>query len=527
MDELRPAQKWWIALAVVPAGLVQAVDATSVSIAIPNMMTSLRADLDQIQWVVTISLLMQTLLMPTAGWLSGRFGRRRLFIGGLLFVMVATLLCSLSWSLQSLIFFRAILGLGAGVLQPVTMTILFNAFPPEQRGTAMGVFNMSIALGLIIGRFGGYLVDAFDWRMIFFLTLPFSLSSAALGYVMLPRDEPQQHHSGVDIWGILTMGGFLIPLMIALSRGRFEGWDAAMIRGLFGLSALSLAAFVTIELRISNPLVELRLFRNFNFAMGSLVQLMVSILFSSSTFLLNIFLQRVYQFTPTQVGVLMFPQGIVYGIGSLAAGRLSDYMNPRLPLLIGLLCFAVVYFWLGGISPVATGAALMAMLCLRSFSFSCVNSPNTLMTLQALPADKVAMGTGLFSMSRGIAGTLGVALTTSFLEHQRATHAIALAQQQGFIALPSQWALTQLHNMFLGVGDHASLVQVKALAQLYGMMLAEATVTAYQDIFMLSGFLSLLNLLPALLRRRHVKQDVATTPAASSATEIGRNPSTR
>jgi hypothetical protein len=323
----------------------------------------------------------------------------------------------------------------------------------------------------------------------------------------------------VDIWGILTMGGFLVPLMIALTRGRFEGWDAAQVRGLFALSAVSFAAFITLELRLTHPLVDLRLYRNFNFAMGSLVQFLVSILFSSATFLLNIFLQRVYQFTPSQVGVLMFPQGVVYGLGSFGAGRLSDFMNPRIPLMIGLICFAVVYFWLGGISPVATSAALMTMLCLRSFSFSCVNSPNSLMTLQALPDDKVGMGTGLFSVSRGIAGTLGIALTATFLEHQRAMHAIELAQQQGVIDMPSEWALTELNRVFLSLGDAVDLAQVKAAAYLQSMLFEEATISAYQDIFILSGFISLFNILPALLRKRGRK-----APAPTAATDAVEQP---
>lgn len=366
----------------------------------------------------------------------------------------------------------------------------------------MGLFNSSIALGLIIGRFGGFMVEAFDWRMIFLLTLPFSISSAALGFFMLQDEAPAQRKTGVDIWGILTMGGFLVPLMIALARGRFVGWDSSLIRSLFAISAGSFVAFLIIELRIRNPLVDLRLYRNFNFAMGSLVQFLVSILFSSSTFLLNIFLQRVYQFTPSQVGILMFPQGVVYGIGSMTSGKLSDYMNPRIPLLIGLIGFAVIYFWLGGLSPVATSAIIMTMMCLRSFSFSCVNSPNSLMTLGALPEDKVPMGSGLFAVSRGIAGTISIALTTTFLEHQRTIHAIDLAQQQAWITMPSEWTMNALHGAFTGAGDHAALAQVKASAQFYRMILSEATVTAYQDIFMLSGFISLFNIIPALLRRR-------------------------
>jgi EmrB/QacA subfamily drug resistance transporter len=501
MNPDQATYKWWIALTVVPAGLISAVDSTSVSIAIPNMMTSLRADLDQIQWVVTISLIMQTLLMPAAGWLSGVLARRDLFVSSLGIICLGTILCMFAWSLESLVFFRAILGFGAGILQPISITLLYGAFPAHQRGTAMGLFNTSVALGLIIGRFGGFLIDAFDWRMIFLLTLPFSVGSAILGFFTIPRlRQPGQW--SIDIWGIISMGGFLIPLLVALTQGRFEGWDSAYIRSLFANSIASFFAFITIELRSKTPLVDLRLYRHVNFALGSLLQFLVMILFSSSTFLLNIFLQRVYHYTPSQVGLLMLPQGIVYGLGSMWAGRLSDYVNPRLPMVFGLICFSIVYYWLGSITVFATAMIIMSMLCLRSFSFSCVNSPNTLLTLRALPEDKVSMGSGLFSVARGIAGTLGVAISAAFLEHRRTIHATQLAQQQGLIELPAQWTLSGLRHTFSGAGDIASLAQTKALAHLHQMMLAEATTAAYQDIFLISAFISVFNLLPALLRRR-------------------------
>lgn len=157
MNPNSASYKWWIALAIVPAGLISAIDGTSVGIAIPSMMTSLRADLDQIQWVVTTYTLIQTLLMPMAGWFTALLWCRNLFVGSLIVFNVGTVLCSFAWSAESLIVFRAVQGIGGGPLQPVTMAILYSAFPPAQRGTTVGLFNMFIALGLIIGRFGGFL----------------------------------------------------------------------------------------------------------------------------------------------------------------------------------------------------------------------------------------------------------------------------------------------------------------------------------------------------------------------------------
>jgi EmrB/QacA subfamily drug resistance transporter len=500
-----PSYKWWIALTVVPAGLISAIDSTSVGIAIPSMMVNLRADLDQIQWIVTAYLIIQTLIMPMAGWLTGLVGSRNLFVCSLVLFNVGTVLSSLAWNAESLIFFRALQGIGGGPLQPVSMAVLYSAFPPDQRGTAVGLFNLSIALGLIIGRFGGFLVEAFNWRMIFYLTIPFGVFSAVMGFFLVPQTE-QRRQWTIDIWGILTMGSFLVPLLVGLTQGRRHGWDAPVVQALLVLSVVSLVAFIMIELRSKNPLVELRLYKNFNFAMGSIVNSMVTVLFMSSTFLINIFLQQVYQFTPSQVGMLMFPQGVVYGLGSISSGRLSDFTDPRIPLALGLGCFALVYYYLGSISALATAGALMAMLCLRSFSFSCVNSPNMLLSLRSLPEDQVRMATGLFSVARGIAGTLGVAMSATFIEHRRDIHAMQLAQEQGLLEVPSQWVMTDLQQMFEGQGDIAGMARLKAGVHMRGMMLEEAAIAAYQDFFLVSACISLFTLIPGLMRKATSKR---------------------
>ncbi|MGE3538013.1 MAG: DHA2 family efflux MFS transporter permease subunit [Candidatus Tectimicrobiota bacterium] len=518
MSPEHPTYKWWVALTVVPAGLISAIDSTSVGIAIPSMMTDLRADLDHIQWVVTTYLLMQTLLMPMTGWLTALVGRRNLFVASLVLFNFGTVLCSLAWSVESLIVCRIFQALGGGPLQPVSMAILYSAFPPQQRGTAVGLFNMSVAFGLIIGRFGGYLVELFDWRMIFYMTIPFGVLSSVLGWFVIPKTTQQRQWS-IDPWGLLTLAGFLIPLLLAFSQGRYEGWDSGYIRSLFVCALLSLVAFVVVELQVKTPVVDLRLYRNTDFALGSVVNLMVTILFTSSSFLINVFLQRVYQYTPIQVGTLMLPQGLLYGCGSMIAGRLSDLADPRMPLLLGLVGFSVVYYWLGSISAEATAVALMTMFCLRSLSYSCVNSPNMLLSLRSLPEDKVGMGTGLFSVARGIAGTLGVAVCASFLEYRRDVHGLFLAEEQGLHELSSQWATEDMQRFFMDDGDGRGTAQVRAAARLNSLLENDATVAAYQDVFLCSALISLFTILPGLLRQSAAKKEPEAEAAPVTAGE--------
>jgi DHA2 family multidrug resistance protein len=187
--------------------------------------------------------------------------------------------------------------------------------------------------------------------------------------------------------------------------------------------------------------------------------------------------------------VLTFHEGWIFGLGALLAGPLSGRTDPRLPLIGGLVGFAIVYFWLGGISAVATSTLIVGLLCLRSFSYAWVNVPNMLMTPRTLPEDQVGMATGLFSVARSISGTLGVALSATLWEHQRATHAIELAQQQGSLELPSQWTMTSLQQTFASLGEGTSVAQMQATAYFHDLMVSEATITAYQDIFLLSGYI--------------------------------------
>ena len=343
------------------------------------------------------------------------------------------------------------------------------------------------------------MVETFDWRMIFYMTLPFGIVSAVLGWCLLPRTTTQRHWT-LDPWGLLTLAGFLVPLLLACAQGRHQGWDSAYIWTLVLLAALSLGTFILVELRVPTPVVDLRLYRNRNFALGSVVNFLVTVLFMSSTFLLNIFLQRVYQYTPMQVGVLMFPQGVLFGLGSLGAGRLSDWTDPRLPLVVGLALFSLVYYWLGSITAVATSLALMSMLCLRSFSFSCVNAPNMLLSLRTIPEAQLGMATGLFAVARGVAGTLGVALSASVVEYRRAVHAVWLADEQGLRDLPTQWVTTELQQFFVAEGDTRSLAEVRGAAHLHALLHEEASIAAYQDVFLYSALLSLAAILPALLR---------------------------
>jgi EmrB/QacA subfamily drug resistance transporter len=219
--------------------LTQGLNFGTLNVALPSMMTNLRADVETIQWVVTSFMVTRTVVMPTIGWVSAVAGPRTFYLLGLLIYIVGSVLCGLSWSVSSLVFFRVIQALGAGPLFPLSMGMLYEVFPAHQRGLAMGIFMAGISVGPAIGpSIGGYLVEHLNWRMIFYMNLPMGLISlAAVAFILPKRGRPR--YVSLDKFGLLTMIALLVPLLLALIQGRHEGWDSRYIQTLFAIAIVS------------------------------------------------------------------------------------------------------------------------------------------------------------------------------------------------------------------------------------------------------------------------------------------------
>jgi DHA2 family multidrug resistance protein len=311
---------------------------TAVNIAIPAIMSSLSASLDQIQWVLTGFAITRTVLIPSVGWLGGRIGDRNLFMLSMAIFTAGSLLCSVSWNADSLVFFRIIQAVGAGPLIAVAMSIMFEAFPRHERGMAMGLFMTGWSIGPFFGPLlGGYLVQYVDWRAIFYINIPFGLLSIAAAYFMLPQKKKEEEKPPFDLPGFLTLTGGTVTLLLALSQGQELGWGSQWIAGLFFASAVLWALFVAAELRSRKPYIEVRHFRSFNFGLANLIIFFRVFGFRGANFLLSLFLQRGLNYTPIQAGLFLLPGAVITGTVSPAAGILSDRLTPRVPLLLGLV----------------------------------------------------------------------------------------------------------------------------------------------------------------------------------------------
>ena len=500
-------QVQWGAVISVLLGMVAfAFSVSSLNIAIPRIMADLSADVDRIQWVVTGMDMAQTVVMPMVGWLGGMLGNRNLFLTGISISLVGACLGGMAWNLEALIVFQILQGIGAGLMQPTLIAILYGLFPVQRRGLAIALSMTAFGFGPTIGPIlAGYLVEHVSWRATFYVQVPIALASFILTFATIPN-VIESRGRRIDFSGLLTMSVFLISLLLALTQGRKEEWTSPYIIGLFALSGISFLLFVVIELTVANPMVDLRLYRHLSFSMGCLLAFLSTVVFRGAGFLMAVFVQQTLKYTPIRAGYVTAPSGIAFGVMSYLAGKLSDRYGPKLPIVIGILLFLWVFFGYAEMNRWSTMCVILQIMILRPLAYGLANSPTNFAALQTLPELSVRMGSGLFSLVRGVASSFGVAIGATLLERRKQVHILQFSEDAGYAVNSLRDTLDGLQGHLAHFGtsqDHPLL----PLAMLGQYMREEAVFAAYQDLFIVGGMLSVVTLILVFLlpgRRRLV-----------------------
>ncbi|MFQ5902151.1 MAG: DHA2 family efflux MFS transporter permease subunit [Candidatus Binatia bacterium] len=487
--------KWWIFLIVSLGTLSVALGMTAVNIAIPTLMSSLSASLDKIQWVLIGFMITRTVLIPSVGWLGGRIGDRNLFILSMAIFTAGSLLCSISWSADSLIFFRIIQAVGAGPLIAVAMSIMFEAFPRHERGLAMGLFMTGWSIGPFFGPLlGGYLIEHVNWRAIFYINVPFGLLSIAAAYLILPQKKKGEERTPFDLLGFLTLTGGTVTLLLALSQGQELGWGSQLIVELFCASAVLLALFVVAELRSRNPYIEVRHFRSLNFSLSNLIIFFRVFGFRGANFLISLFLQRGLNYSPLQAGIFLLPGAVITGAVSPAAGILSDRLSPKVPLFLGLVILVFAVYGLSTITLWTSMTGIFLLIAFKSAGQSVINAPLNTVALGALPEGKVRMGSGIIGLSRGLGESFAIAILSFLLERHTFLNLESMTPLRGahLSETVRHNVLTQIQGILLHAGEYGTALEDKAQALLGYSLLKEAVTRAYQEIFLLIAVIYIL-----------------------------------
>jgi MFS transporter, DHA2 family, multidrug resistance protein len=441
--------------------------------------------------------------MPSVGWLSARIGNKSLFMVSLIIFTVASCLSGAAWNVDALIIFRIFQGIGAGALMPVAMVIIFEAFPPEERGLAMGVYGIGATFGPAIGpTLGGYLTDQFSWHLIFYINVPVGIIGMVLAAIIL---QPDKHKKAIyfDILGFITMAVFLGSLLAALSQGQRKGWTSFYIISLFSIAAFGLATFLWAERVAKEPFIDLSVYKTFPHTMATLVFVIQGFGLYGSTFLIPLYFESMLDYTALQAGLLMLPMAVVVAILLPLAGRMADRMDGRIPIMFGVVFSALSLYWLSFVDLRTSKLTAYLMLIVRGLGIGCIFAPLMSLALKCLPQEKTAVGSGLMNVSRQIGGAFGVAVIGVLLDRREVFHHSLYAQAQNLSSFATKQYLSHLQGIFQKLGSVEITAYHKALAMLQVMVEKHAKVASFDDCFLIAGLTFLLALIPSMLIRSH------------------------
>lgn len=405
------ARKWWALAAVGSGVLLSTIDGSIVNISLNTLVAVFQSNLSTVEWVALSYLLTLTCLLLLMGRLGDMFGKRKVYAAGFVLFTIASILCGLAPNIGALIGFRALQAIGAAMIQAVGPALLVTAFPPQERGTALGAIGSFVAAGILIGpALGGLLLRYVGWQSIFFVNIPVGIVGTWLTLRSIAADPPAPRGQVFDLVGAGLLMASLFGLLLALTEGPIWGWGDLRILGLLALFLVGSVLFVVWELRFPSPMINLRMFRNAAFSLNLLAGFVLFLGLSFNLLLTPLFFQLVYRFDLQTTGLLLMALPLTLSLTSPISGRLSDRIGPRTLTIAGLCLTAA---GLGGISFTRADTPVIQMvlfLLLLGAGVGLFQSPNNSTVLGNAPPEALGVASGLLAVMRTLGQTAGIAI---------------------------------------------------------------------------------------------------------------------
>lgn len=492
---------------------MQLIDTSIVNVALPHIMGNLGADLDDASWVVTAYVFANVLVIPMTGWLSAYFGRRRYYIGSIILFVTASVLCGQSTSIWQLVAFRFIQGIGGGGLLPVSRVVMVESYPPEDLGLANAIFGMGVVTGPTIGpTLGGWLTTNYSWPWIFMVNLPVGIVAVILAFLFVPEAEGRKSPSRIDWWGIgLLMLGFG-SLQVVLERGEKDNWFSAhYILILTILAIMGIIAFIWREMTAENPVVDIRVLRNRNLAIGSIFGFIMGFGLYSSVFIFPVFTQNLLGYSAMQTGLILLPGGLAAALMMPVIGILLKKGVP--PQLLATFGFGIFFIFCWVLSKQDLQSGQMDFfwpLILRGLGLGSLSVPINTIALTGIFGHDLSEGSGFLSMSRQLGGSFGIALVATFIDWREAFHRNILGSYINRYRQPVQQRVHRLVSGLMARGSSLSTAHQQTDAILNGIVMRQSILMSYEDTFLVVGvfFLVCIPLLLFTFQRKKVKNEI-------------------
>ncbi len=515
----RGTLKWIITLAASLGAILEVIDTSITNVALPDIRGNLGATLSEAGWVSTAYACANVVIIPLSAWLGDRFGRKNYFVFSLVGFTLSSVLCGLSPSLGFLIAARVLQGLAGGGLLAKAQAVIFETFVPAERGSAQAIFGLGVIAGPALGPvLGGWLTDHMGWRWIFFINIPFGILAVMACLIFFPADEPDKlDRTGRVDWtgiGLLALG--LASFQTMLEEGQQDDWfGSRFITTMAVLAFAGLVSFVWWELHTDKPAVNLRVLRHPSMIGGSMYSAILGMGIYGIMFAIPVFVQDYLHYTATQSGVLQVPGAIASGITMIAYGKFLSRYEPRLMVGIGALMTTSTGILLMGLNPDTGVQTIFWPLILRAVGSVMMFMPLSLATLGPLPRNEVAAGSGIYSLTRQMGSSIGIALITTMVSRRMAAHRAVLVSH---ITAYRQPVLDRLHGMtagFGGVNGDPTAAQHRALGMIDRIVDGQSALIAYSDIFSYVATAFVVSL-PLLLLLGGAKSKAAQEAAAAA-----------
>lgn len=501
---------WLIAVVVSLAAFMEVLDTSIANVALPHIAGSLAASNDESTWVLTSYLVSNAIVLPLSGWLAGLFGRKRFFLLCILSFTISSLLCGAATSLGTLIFFRVLQGAGGGGLQPTAQAILADTFPPQQRGLAFALYGITAVIAPTIGpTLGGWLTDNYTWRWIFYINLPIGILTLLLVLRMV-EDPPALRRAPaaavrVDYIGIALLAVGIGALQVVLDRGQQDDWfGSRFITTLSIVSAVGLVSLIVWELYHRHPVIDIRLYKNFNFAASNLMMFMLGVVYFSSLVMVPQFLQTLLGYTAELAGLVLSASGVVLLLGMPVVGQLTTKVPTKYLIAFGWLCLAAsMYYSTQRLNLQISFRVAMWLRVAQAAGLPFLFVPITLSSYVGLPAEKSGDAAGLINFMRNIGASVGTSFVTTMIARRAQFHQSVLSYHTTPYKLEFQQTVTGLSQQVVLSGTSPADAQQQAYGIIYSQMLAQSQTLAYIDTFMMLAIAAGIMFLVAFLVRRN------------------------
>ena len=504
---------WLIGVVVAMAAFMEVLDTSIANVALPYMAGSLGASNDESTWVLTSYLVSNAIVLPISGWLAGLFGRKRFFTLCICIFTLASVFCGSAASLGMLLLFRILQGAGGGGLQPMAQAILADVFPPEKRGVAFALYGITAIMAPTIGpTLGGWITDNYSWRWIFFINLPVGILALFL-VLRLVEDPPflrRTTRAGVrvDYIGIALLALGVGALQVVLDKGQEDDWfGSRFITNLIVISAVCLIGLVIWEWRHKAPIIDVHLFKSFNFAAANVMMFLFGVLLFSSLVMMPQFLQTVLGYTAENAGLVLSGGGFVVLMEMPIVGTLAGKYPAKYIIAVGWLALAIgMYVSTVRLDTLISFRSAAVLRVAQSFGLGLLFVPVTLAGYIGMPAEKSNSVAGLINFMRNIGSSVGTSLVTTLLARRAQFHQVVLSQHTSRFDPSLQNQVKALSVRLVHSGASVADAPKVAYGLLYRSVGGQAQTLAYIDTFMVLAITaSIMFLLSFLVRKNDPK----------------------